>query len=141
MVLVVCGACDRFVRVAEERCPFCGADRTPATSASPVAPPIGSPRLSRAALLLVGTAAVTACGKTTGTETPDSGRAPDVYVPAPPYGQPNIPDPAPTEPPPPPPTLDAGRKHNAPLYGMPPTRRDGGTLPQRRNPNDPLDGL
>lgn len=138
MVLVVCGACDRFVRVSEARCPFCGAHRQPTTSTSPVAPQVGPPRLSRAALLLAGTAAVTACGKTTGTETPDSGRAPDVYVPAPPYGQPNIPDPEPTAPPPPPPppTVDAGRKRNAPLYGMPPpSRRDGG----KRRPGDPFD--
>jgi hypothetical protein len=133
MVLVVCVACDRFVRASEHCCPFCGANRTPTHSIDVVAPRTGAPRLSRAALLLAGTAAVTACGKTTGTDTLDSGRAPDVYVPAPPYGQPNIPEVEP-EPPPPPP-LDAGRKIHAPPYGMPPPRRDAG----KRRPGDPVD--
>lgn len=59
-----CPSCDRHVRVADARCPFCGAV-VPAA----VAPRSDAARpLSRAAVLFVGAAAAAACGGSTAPE-------------------------------------------------------------------------
>jgi hypothetical protein len=106
--LVACPACTRHVRVTEEACPFCGA-RLP-SSLRESAPPQGpSVRLSRAALLALGTlgtagalAVAPGCGgNTTSTiapygipPVPDAGDdASDATINvAPPYGIAPIPD-------------------------------------------------
>ncbi len=50
-----CPACDRHVRHTESACPFCAAALTPDV---PEAPRVDGPRLSRSAMLLLGSAAL-----------------------------------------------------------------------------------
>ncbi len=70
--LVPCSSCHRHVRVAEDRCPFCGAAR--AAELREMAPaPLPKRRLGRAALFTFGaTLATAACDSTT---TPGDGGA------------------------------------------------------------------
>lgn len=108
-----CLRCARHVRDTDAICPFCGARMLP----SAPRPRHDAPRLSRAALLLAGAAAVSACGKTTDTgSTSSSGTSVD-RVPAPAYGGPppafvdagaTTATPAPVPPPDASPTADAG---------------------------------
>jgi hypothetical protein len=70
--LVPCSSCHRHVRVAEERCPFCGAERAAELRAS-AAPALPKRRLGRAALFTFGaTLASASCDSTT---TPSDGGA------------------------------------------------------------------
>jgi hypothetical protein len=70
--LVPCMSCHRHVRVAEDRCPFCGAERAAELRAA--APPaLPKRRLGRAALFTFGaTLATASCDSTT---TPGDGGA------------------------------------------------------------------
>ena len=54
-MLIACTHCQRLVRRRDPRCPFCGA-------AVVVTPMREMPRLGRAAFLVAGAAAVSACG-------------------------------------------------------------------------------
>jgi hypothetical protein len=69
--LVPCLSCHRHVLVAEDRCPFCGAERSPELRAA--APPaLPKRRLGRAALFTFGATLVgAACGDV--TSSPDGG--------------------------------------------------------------------
>jgi hypothetical protein len=71
--LVPCLSCNRHVLAVEERCPFCGAERSAELRAStPPAPP--RRRLGRAALFTFGATLVSAaCSET--TAPPDGGGA------------------------------------------------------------------
>lgn len=61
--LVTCPSCARHVRSSETACPFCSvALPERASDAAPASPFTG--RLTRAALVFAGAAAVAACGKT-----------------------------------------------------------------------------
>ncbi|MFO0605425.1 MAG: hypothetical protein U0324_19750 [Polyangiales bacterium] len=55
-MLVPCEACGRHLRARESRCPFCLADRAPRDVAEPA-----PPRLSRAALMMAGSIALSGC--------------------------------------------------------------------------------
>jgi hypothetical protein len=69
--LVPCLSCHRHVLVSEDRCPFCGAERSPELRAA--APPaLPKRRLGRAALFTFGATLVgAACGDV--TSAPDGG--------------------------------------------------------------------
>jgi hypothetical protein len=70
--LVPCLSCHRHVRVAEDRCPFCGAERAAELRAA-AAPALPKRRLGRAALFTFGaTLASASCDSTT---TPSDGGA------------------------------------------------------------------
>ena len=105
-----CPQCARHVRVGGMTCPFCGASIA-ALSSRPLQVVPVERGLTRAALVLMGAAAVVACGKTKSNE--------DVVV-STAYGGP-------------PPTMqplapDAAMTPSAPAYGMPPpeARPDAG---------------
>ena len=51
--LVPCGSCQRHLQVTEERCPFCGVERSPEQRSS-APPPLPNRRLGRAALFAFG---------------------------------------------------------------------------------------
>ncbi len=55
-MLIPCDACGRHLRARESRCPFCLAGRAPSDVAEPA-----PPRLSRAALVMAGSIALSGC--------------------------------------------------------------------------------
>jgi hypothetical protein len=55
-MLVPCEACGRHLRARESRCPFCLAVRAPCDVVEPA-----PPRLSRAALVMAGSLALSGC--------------------------------------------------------------------------------
>lgn len=82
-----CPSCARHVRSYETACPFCEA-RLPGectlpddVGAEPRSP--GGRPLTRAALVLMGATAITACGKSGANDPAAHGSAVDIYGPAP----------------------------------------------------------
>ncbi|MEA2696494.1 MAG: hypothetical protein QOI66_765 [Myxococcales bacterium] len=64
--LVPCFSCQRHLRVTEERCPFCGVERSSEQRAS-AAPPLPGRRMGRAALFAFGATLMgAACSTTSG---------------------------------------------------------------------------
>jgi hypothetical protein len=102
--LVPCPLCDRHVRASEASCPFCGAERDPLDL---VRAPSGRVAY-RAAVLLAGAAALSACEKQPkqdpSMQESSSGTAVAVYGPAP------VPNASDAGKPIDPPGWDAGKK-------------------------------
>jgi hypothetical protein len=143
MSLVLCQGCNRHVRSAETHCPFCNAAVTAAPR--PLLPP-ETRRLSRAALLVAASLAMTACGGGTpqptdpndGTNT-DNGNGNgdgdgDIAEPGPPdddgggmpkYGGPPPPEPDEVGPP------DGDDGMAKPMYGMPTPEPPPEAAPER----------
>jgi hypothetical protein len=128
--LCPCPSCERHVRYAESRCPFC---HSPLTLGAPPRVPDVS-RLSRIARVTLGAALATACAADPGpgpntpgpSEGPDAGGAvaPVYGAPAegpPPQTGPVEPEPTPTPDPQPGPGDPGAAK---PMYGMPPPPKE-----------------
>jgi hypothetical protein len=104
--LVVCSRCDRHVRASDASCPFCGTERV---AVDLVRAPAGRVAY-RAAVVLAGAAALSACEKQPrqdpSTQESSSGAAVAVYGPPPMYKVADAAQPKDT----PPPRPDAGKK-------------------------------